>query len=72
MFVQYAREGIMKEYAAIIVGGGASGMFCALRLAESGVKDVLLLERNDRLGRKLSATGNGQGNVSNLHISQNF
>ena len=59
----------MKEYAAIIVGGGASGMFCALRLAESGVKDVLLLERNDRLGRKLSATGNGQGNVTNMAMS---
>ena len=59
----------MKEYAAIIVGGGASGMFCALRLAESGVKDVLLLERNDRLGRKLSATGNGQGNVTNTAMS---
>lgn len=59
----------MKEYAAIIVGGGASGMFCALRLAESGVKDVLLLERNDRLGRKLSATGNGQGNVTNSAMS---
>lgn len=59
----------MKEYAAIIVGGGASGMFCAQRLAESGVKDILLLERNDRLGRKLSATGNGQGNVTNIHMS---
>ena len=42
----------MKEYAAIIVGGGASGMFCAQRLADGGVKDILLLERNDRLGRK--------------------
>lgn len=58
----------MREYAAIIVGGGASGMFCALRLAEAGVTDVLLLERNDRLGRKLSATGNGQGNVTNAHM----
>ena len=58
----------MREYAAIIVGGGASGMFCALRLAEAGIADVLLLERNDRLGRKLSATGNGQGNVTNAQM----
>lgn len=58
----------MREYAAIIVGGGASGLFCALRLADAGVSDVLLLERNDRLGRKLSATGNGQGNVTNAHM----
>ena len=40
-------------------------MMCALRLAESGVRGVAVLEKNERLGRKLSATGNGQGNVTN-------
>ena len=53
--------------AAIVVGGGASGMLCALRLARAGV-GVLLLERNDRLGKKLSATGNGQGNITNQNM----
>lgn len=56
------------EYSAAIVGGGASGMLAALCLADAGVKDVLILERNDRLGRKLSATGNGQGNVTNADM----
>ena len=44
-------------------------MFCVLRLAELGISDVAIVERNDRLGRKLSATGNGQGNVTNENMS---
>ena len=55
----------MKFYDTVILGGGASGMMCALRLAERVCKKILILERNDRLGKKLSATGNGQGNVTN-------
>ncbi len=59
----------MQKYRVIIVGGGAAGMYCALRLADLGVRGVLLLERNERLGRKLSATGNGQGNITNAQIA---
>jgi len=55
-------------YEVIVVGGGASGMIAALTAAEKG-KRVLLLEKNDRLGKKLSATGNGRGNISNISIS---
>ncbi len=39
-------------------------MFCAARLKGS----ITVLERNERVGRKLSATGNGQGNVTNTHV----
>ncbi len=60
-------KGVMKEYVTIIVGGGASGLFCAASLPHGN--DALLLERGERVGRKLSATGNGQGNVTNLHMS---
>lgn len=55
----------MKQIA--IVGGGAAGMSCAVHLARKG-KRVILLERGERLGRKLSATGNGQGNVTNTNM----
>ena len=58
----------MEKYKVIIIGGGAVGLTCAASLHISG-KDVLLLERGERLGRKLAATGNGQGNVSNLTLS---
>lgn len=56
-----------KKIETAIIGGGAAGMFCAASL--SAGKDVLVLERGERLGRKLSATGNGQGNVTNAHMS---
>ena len=50
-----------------IIGGGASGMAAALRAAENPECQVLLLERQARVGRKLQATGNGRCNLTNLH-----
>lgn len=55
----------MKQIA--IIGGGASGMACAVRLARQE-NAVTIYERGERLGRKLAATGNGQGNVTNLDM----
>ena len=63
-------ESYMDKFETIIVGAGASGLFAALRLGEAGCRNVLLLERNDRVGRKLSATGNRQGNVTNAAVSE--
>ena len=56
---------------AIVVGGGASGMFCAIRAAERGVK-VTLLEQNDKLGRKLYITGKGRCNFTNACPPEEF
>ena len=53
-----------------IIGGGASGMAAALAAAECPGAQVVLLERQARLGRKLQATGNGRCTVSNLHARQ--
>ena len=53
-----------------IIGGGASGMAAALAAAENPENQVILLERQARLGRKLQATGNGRCNLTNLHASQ--
>ena len=50
-----------------IIGGGASGMAAALSAAENPDVQVLLFERQARVGRKLLATGNGRCNLSNLH-----
>jgi len=51
-------------YDLIVIGGGPAGMFAAITAAERGSK-VLLLERNDRLGKKLLITGKGRCNVTN-------
>ncbi len=51
----------------VIIGGGASGMAAALAAAENTSAEVILLERQARVGRKLAATGNGRCNLTNLH-----
>lgn len=52
------------NYDVVVVGGGPAGMFAAITAAERGSR-VLLLERNDRLGKKLRITGKGRCNVTN-------
>ena len=52
------------KFDGIVVGGGPAGMFAALTAAQQGHR-VLLLERGDRLGKKLLITGKGRCNVTN-------
>ncbi|MBQ8821011.1 MAG: aminoacetone oxidase family FAD-binding enzyme [Lachnospiraceae bacterium] len=47
-----------------IIGGGAAGMMAAITAARQGA-EVTILERNDRLGKKILATGNGKCNFTN-------
>ena len=51
-------------YDGIVIGGGPAGMFASIIAAQQGNR-VLLLERNDRLGKKLLITGKGRCNVTN-------
>ncbi len=48
----------------IVVGGGAAGMFAAIAAAENG-HTVTLLEKNEKLGKKLYITGKGRCNITN-------
>ncbi|MDE6275964.1 MAG: aminoacetone oxidase family FAD-binding enzyme [Clostridia bacterium] len=52
----------------VIIGGGASGLMCALLLAKRG-KSVTVLEKNPRVGKKLLATGNGKCNLTNINLA---
>ena len=52
------------NFDGIVIGGGPAGMFAAITAASRGGR-VLLLERNDRLGKKLLITGKGRCNVTN-------
>lgn len=55
----------MTEYSdLIVIGAGAAGMMAAISAAKAGA-DVLLLERNEKVGRKLYITGKGRCNVTN-------
>ena len=57
------------KFDGVIIGGGAAGMFAAIHAARNGSR-VLLLERGDRLGKKLLITGKGRCNVTNDCSSQ--
>ncbi len=52
------------HFDVIVVGGGPSGMMAAGTIAQSG-KSVLLIEKNQKLGEKLSITGGGRCNITN-------
>lgn len=54
----------------IVVGGGASGMMAAI-IAKRHGGDVTILERNDRVGKKILATGNGRCNYTNKFLNIN-
>lgn len=65
-------NGFLEKYKVIVVGGGFSGLICSLVLNEKFKGQVLLLERNDRLGKKIASTGNGRGNITNENVSEKF
>ena len=58
----------MQKQKWIIIGGGAAGLTAAITLSRAGEK-VLLLEQNNRAGKKLLATGNGRCNLTNRTVS---
>ena len=61
---------MQKAYKAAIIGGGFSGLIAAIKLSENlGGGNVIVLEKNDRTGKKIVATGNGRGNITNLELS---
>lgn len=60
-----------NRFDCIIIGGGAAGLMAARTAAERGRK-VLLIERNDRVGKKLAITGKGRCNVTNNCSDEEF
>lgn len=57
----------MREYELIVIGAGAAGMMAAVSAAQNGIsgKDVIVLERNEKCGKKIYITGKGRCNLTN-------
>ena len=59
-------------FDAIVIGGGAAGLFCAAEAGKRG-KRVLVIERNDKVGRKIIISGGGRCNFTNRTVTaENF
>ncbi len=56
-----------KSYDVIIIGAGASGLMCAIRAGERRLS-VLLIEKADKIGKKILISGGGRCNFTNLDI----
>ena len=52
----------------VVIGGGPAGMFAAIAAAENG-HHVTLLEKNEKLGKKLFITGKGRCNFYTVHFT---
>ncbi len=60
------------SFDALILGGGAAGLMCAIEAGKRG-RRVAVLEHADRLGKKILISGGGRCNFTNLHCHpENF
>ena len=57
-------------YDCIVVGGGPAGLYTAINISKN--KNVLIIEKKDRLGQKILVTGNGKCNITNDMLSSKY
>ena len=63
---------VSHSFDALILGGGAAGLMCAIEAGKRG-RRVAVLERADRLGKKILISGGGRCNFTNIHCQpENF
>jgi predicted Rossmann fold flavoprotein len=64
------QENPLMQYQVIIIGGGAAGMVAGISAAQSKPKqNILIIEKNWILGKKVFVTGNGRCNLTNINLS---
>lgn len=57
----------MKSYDVIIIGGGAAGLMCAMTAGQRG-RQVLVIEKSNKVGKKILMSGGGRCNFTNLFV----
>ena len=58
----------MEDLDLIVIGAGAAGLMCAITAARRG-RRVLVLERSNKVGKKILMSGGGRCNFTNLHVT---
>ena len=62
----------MIHYDVVILGGGAAGLLCAIEAGKRG-RRVLVIERSEKVGKKILISGGGRCNFTNLQVTpENF
>src|SRR5207245_9833375 len=63
---------VTHSFDALVLGGGAAGLMCAIEAGKRG-RRVAVLERADKLGKKILISGGGRCNFTNIHCRpENF
>jgi predicted Rossmann fold flavoprotein len=63
---------LIHNFDALVLGGGAAGLFCAIEAGKRG-RRVAVLEHADRIGKKILISGGGRCNFTNIHCQpENF
>ena len=60
-----------KKVKVIVIGGGAAGIMAAVAAADAGA-EVIIAEKNEKIGKKLYITGKGRCNITNNSDIQNL
>ena len=58
----------MLEFDAVVIGGGAAGLMCAIEAGKRG-RRVLVIERSERVGKKILISGGGRCNFTNMYAA---
>jgi predicted Rossmann fold flavoprotein len=59
---------VSKTQDVVVIGAGAAGLMCAITAARRG-RRVLVLERSNKVGKKILMSGGGRCNFTNLHVA---
>jgi predicted Rossmann fold flavoprotein len=63
----------MKNIKVVVIGAGASGIACSIKLKQLHPQaEVILLEKNDKIAKKILKTGNGKCNIGNLDMKSSY